>query len=334
MDSEKPEKIFDIDGYLGKEPEETPADIQIAPESKAANTTKAQDAAVGAEAVNVADKTAIDPVQARYRRNRIILALVFGVAILIGGIFVLIDAIDKHNFREHSRETYEQTLSTLTSNEKAFGDVFKEFSYKVYGLNAAPQASDVYPSEEEMATASHNCLRRFNVNTREFVLLKRRNDEKEDYVEANDEYLRISDNYAKAASSIERCRRDILEPMVGAFGIQFGAIKFEPTQDGYYSVLMPSRIGYTGSRPIRSATIMFALYQKDGQVVVGTKGSLSQTFDSTVNTRYGIEFDPFQVKAANGVVMRQTIDERTKDLYAENEVGVYSISGKYQVAGE
>ena len=333
MDSEKPEKIFDIDGYLGKEPEETPGDIQIAPESTAANTTKAQDAAVGAEAVDVAGKTSVDPVQLRYKRNRIIVGLVLGTIAVVAGVFILIDQIDRHNFRERSRETYEQTLSLLSENEKAYNDAFTEYSYSIYGLSSKPTAADTYPDDEEIVTASHNCLRRFGIDTREFVLLSHRGDEKDDYVEANDEYSRISGNYTKATASIERCRRDILEPVVSAFGIQYGEIKFEPISGGY-RVLMPSKIGYTGEKSILAATLTFALYDKDGKVVAGTKGALTRTFDSTINTRYKLDFDPFQVDGVNGITMHQTIGADMKDLYTNNELGVYSISGKFQIADE
>ena len=61
MDDNKDEKIFDIDGYLGKKPEET-TDEQ--PEKTPISTDQAS--AMGAEAVDVAKKTAVDPVLLYY----------------------------------------------------------------------------------------------------------------------------------------------------------------------------------------------------------------------------------------------------------------------------
>ncbi len=327
MDSEKPEKIFDIDGYLGKAPEEE----LITPEKQSVEPEKAGE--IGAEAVDVAEKTAIDPVQQKLKRNRMIVGLVLGTIALIAGVFVLIDLIDKHSFLERSRENYRQTLATLKDNEKAFDEAFKEYSYSVYGLSGAPKASDIYPTEKEMTAASHNCLRHFDIDLREFALLKKRDEEKDDYVEANDEYGRISSNYTRAAASLDVCRQDILEPIVSAFSIEYGEIRFEPSKTGYL-VYLPSKIGYTGDRPIMNAALSFALYDKSGRVVVGTKGYLEKSFDDTVNTIRKIDFDPFQIKAQNGGVMRQSIGESDKGKYLSNELGVYSISGKFQIADD
>ena len=323
MDSEKSEKIFDIDGYLGKEPEETPAEPEKAPvDSETAGE-------MGAEAVDVANKTAIDPVQLKYRRNRVIVALVLGGALLIAGIFVLIDQIDKNNFRERSRDTYNATLATLADSEKAFNNAFKEYSYGVFGLNGAPTSDDIYPDDDGLAEAKLACLDRFGIGFGELTLLDSRNEERDDYVEANDDLNRIATSYTKATSSLDDCRKDILEPVVRAFGIEYGKISFEDAASGF-KVLMPSKIGYTGPRKIESVTLSFALYNKGDTIVANSRGYLEHKFDSTINAAKKLDFDPFLVETDSGAIARQTISRADRTKFENATLGVYSIFGKFQ----
>lgn len=354
MDDNKDEKIFDIDGYLGKKPEET-TDEQ--PEKTPISTDQAS--AMGAEAVDVAKKTAVDPVQLRYKRNRTIVALVAGAIVLIAGALFIIDLVDKHNFKERSREAYAHTLESLETNIKTFDEAFTEYSYSVYDLKDAPSARDIYPTTEQMEEANHNCLRRFNIDTREFGLLAHRNKEPADYVEADQELAQISNNYIKAIGEVERCREDILEPIKSAFSIMYGkkrknslrtedaAMSFESAGNGY-SVAYPSLISYNGNRPIEAVIIRFALYSKNGNLIVGTEDSLVHKFDSSINIHdasnsvnsYGrqktplekmLEFDPFLIKTDSGGLVRQNVDGAGKTKYENATVGVYSISGKYQI---
>lgn len=354
MDDNKDEKIFDIDGYLGKKPEET---TEEQPEKTPISTDQA--GVMGAEAVDVAEKTAVDPVQLRYKRNRTIVALVAGAIVLIAGALLIIDLVDKHNFKERSREAYNHTLESLESNIKTFDGAFAEFSYSVYGLNGAPTKRDVYPTAEEMEEANHDCLRRFGIDVREFYLLAHRNEEPADYVEAEQELTQISNNYIKAVGAVESCRRDVLKPIESAFGIMYGKrrkssfrtedaeMTFEPIGGSYY-VSYPSLIGYSGDRLIGTVTIRFAMYSKNGNPIVGTEEGLVHKFDSSINLHgvgndinsYGrqktelekmLEFDPFLIRADNGGVARKTVDSASKATYENATVGIYSISGTYQV---
>ena len=333
MDSEKPEKIFDIDGYLGKTPEDSAENPSNPSENAPVGPQEAPEGTPIPDTQNPPLDTAkapeepLDPVQLKFKRNRIIVASVIGTIILIAGVFVLIDLIDKHNFRERSRETYELTLKTLDSNQQAFNDAFRDFSYKVYGLNSEPTQTDIYPTAEQMTSANHDCLRHFNIDTKQFSLLQNRDKQPEDYVEANGEYEQISNNYQKATKSLELCRQDILAPIVSAFQIDYGEMSFEESGMGY-RVLQPSKIGYVGDNRVQDAVITFTLYNDKGENQMGQQTALKHSFDESINSIKQIEFDPYLVTLPSGIA-RQNIDKKDKAKYATSETGVYSISGHY-----
>ena len=335
MDSEKPEKIFDIDAYLGKAPEEEASSVEE-PQTAPEGAEKTPEGQVGAEAIDVAEKTAeppIDPVQLKYRRNRIIVALSLGCIALIAGIFIAIDLIDKHNFREQTKATYEQSLATLEDNEKAFNDAFTNFSYSVYGLSGAPAFNDIYPTEEQMTAANHNCLRHFGIDTGEFMMLSERNKEKDDYMAADDEIVRISNNFTKATSSLERCRQDILQPIASDFVVEYGDMTFEESAFGY-RIVMTSKMTYVGSRKVSGVTLGFTIYDENGKSRATSGSIIKHTFGNEVNAYKNADFDPFKVKDANGGIARKNIDKSAKSMYEESKVGIYSISGKYQSADD
>ena len=336
MDSDKPEKIFDIDGYLGNAPENEATNATEEPQNAPEGAEKTPEGQVGAEAIDVAEKTAeppIDPVQLKYRRNRIIVALTLGCVALIAGFFIVIDLIDKHNFREQTKATYEQSLATLEDNEKAFNDAFANFSYSVYGLSGAPAFNDIYPTEEQMTAANHNCLRHFGIDTGEFMTLSERNKEKDDYMAADDEIVRISNNYAKATSSLERCRQDVLQPIASDFVIQYGEMTFEESVFGY-RIAMPSKMTYAGDHKVSNVTLGFTIYDEDGKSLAGSGSIIKHSFNDTVNAYKKFDFDPFKTTDANGGIARKNIDKSAKSMYEESKVGIYSISGKYQSADD
>ena len=323
MDDRKDEKIFDIDGYLGKEPEEAQAE----PEKTPVDSETAGE--MGAEAVDVANKTAVDPVQLKYRRNRILVALVAGGILLIAGVFVLIDQIDRNNFRARSRESHEGVLATLADSEKAFNNAFRDYSRKVFGLNGAPQSNDIYPTDEELENAKLSCLEHFDIGFGELSLLDNRNEERDDYVEVDDELNRIIANYSDATISLEDCRQDILSPIATDFGIVYGEISFEEA-GGRYRIIMPSKIGYSGSRKIESATVSFAPYDKNGAVIAGYKDYMVHKFDASINSMKKLDFDPFLITAENGGITRQTAPYSEKSKLEHSTIGIYSITGKFQ----
>ena len=326
MDDRKDEKIFDIDGYLGKAPEEN-ADAK---EESKIKPEKAGE--IGAEAVDVAEKTAVDPVQLKYKRNRIIVALVFAAIVLIAGVFVVIDQIDRGNMDARGRESYKQTLATLAENEKAFKKAFNEYSYSVYGLKKAPQFNEIYPTSEQMEEAERDCLSRFDIDITEQSLLSSRDEDREDYLDVSEDYARISANYVKATGSLDLCRQDIIYPIESAFSIEYGELKIEDRGDSV-ALSQPSLIGYQGERKIENAVITFSLYDDNGSVIAGTKDAWPHTFDKTVNTSEKLAFDPFVLSSddSSGVIMRQNISRADVSKYKNSKVGIYSISGSFQV---
>ena len=323
MDSENSEKIFDIDGYLGKAPEET----NETPESAPIEPDKAGE--IGAEAVDVAEKTAVDPQKLKYRRNRIIVALVAAGILIIVGVFFLIDLIDKNNFRERNRENYQQTLATLAESEKTFNKTFEEYSYSVYGLSGAPAINDIYPTEDGIATAKSACLERFGIGIGEHFTLQARSNEPEDYVEAEDELSRISNSFIRATTGIDKCRVDIVEPIAAAFGIEYGKMTFEEDGAGY-RMIMPSKIGYTGERRIETVVLGFSLFDENGQSLSDYREDMMHKFDRTINTSKKLDFDPFLIKTDSGGITRTIANGANKANFAKATVGVYSISGSFQ----
>jgi hypothetical protein len=254
---------------------------------------------------------------------------VAGGILLIAGVFVLIDQIDRNNFRARSRESHEGVLATLADSEKAFNVAFRDYSRKVFGLNGVPQSDDIYPTDEELEDAKLSCLEHFEIGFGELSLLDNRNEERDDYVEVDDELNRIIANYSEATTSLEDCRQDILSPVATDFGIVYGEISFEEA-GGRYRIIMPSKIGYSGSREIESATVSFAPYDKKGAVIAGYKDYMVHKFDSSINSMKKLDFDPFLITAENGGITRQTAPYSEKSKLERSTIGIYSITGKFQ----
>jgi len=79
--------------------------------------------------------------------------------------------------------------------------------------------------------------------------------------------------------------------------------------------------------------ITFSLYDDNGSVIAGTKDAWPHTFDKTVNTSEKLAFDPFVLSSddSSGVIMRQNISRADVSKYKNSKVGIYSISGSFQV---
>ena len=93
---------------------------------------------------------------------------------------------------------------------------------------------------------------------------------------------------------------------------------------------MPSKIGYSGSRKIESATVSFAPYDKNGAVIAGYKDYMVHKFDASINSMKKLDFDPFLITAENGGITRQTAPYSEKSKLEHSTIGIYSITGKFQ----
>ena len=192
-----------------------------------------------------------------------ILGSLIGLAVIICGTLFVVDLIQKANKDRENREQFAKTQELFQPEKQAFENNFQSYANSIYSYDGTNSLT-IYPTEEQIETARHECLKRFNISTYDFKIMGQDASEVEDPASAVERIREISSAFVEASAKIEECREDITRPILDQFNITYldRELTKSNTLIGMTEMKQFAKISYIG-REIKAVDIRFILRDKE-----------------------------------------------------------------------